>query len=275
MSEKQQESLYEVACKENPREMSWIAESAFNKVVAFCVRRMDAGLPLAAIDIDLASTVVIQTTGDLGEIEQYNQVAFVTAAANGDLEKVMRMAMDANVNDLKMALQDAVRGNHCPVIDFLINSHTSIPHNLAMGMASSYGRTDALKLFSAKYDLNDFQSFHEATLLTIALSLALHDSIITVADNKEMLVFLIESCGMDINHQPTDGRTVMHKLLLKERINPACAEEIIFILKYRPNLELKDSKGVSAMDLLKDLTNERLISLTNELSAEGEGAAPR
>lgn len=202
-------------------------------------------------------------------------LTFIGYADDGNLEKVMEMADRASPSELRMALEGAVYSNHCPVIDFLINLPVDIEHNTALWMASAYGHPSALKLLGTKYDFSAYQSKSENTLLSAALSEAYHDDELDMANNKEVLEFLVEACKMDINHQAANGNTLLHNLLTTVRDSAGRDEEIIHILRYRPDVELKDNNGVSIIGLLKASTSERLISLADELSAEGEGASPR
>lgn len=213
------------------------------------------------------------------DIEDIESLRIVYHADNGELDEVKLLARYASPKVLCRALEGAVQSNHYDVVDYLINLNADIDHNTALEMASMYGHVGALNVLSTKYDLNDYQNPYGETLLSVALEEAFYDfhghGDTDRTNNIGTLDFLIDTHNMNINHQNSMGQTLLHKLLLNMHRVPESVVEIIHILKYRPDLELKNCKGTSLLDILNQPGNERLMAVVDELNAENESHSPR
>lgn len=181
------------------------------------------------------------------------------AVDNGDLESIKELSKTATLGELREALDGAAYHNLHEIALFLVSLDVDLKYDSAMWTASSYGHHRVLKILHEKYDVLTYKDNHGETLLSVALCEAYHDDDSDHDNDNETIRFLIEQCGLDINHQNNSGSTLLHKLA------DGNEEDVVFILKYKPDLSIKDNNGVSIIDAFMQHKGEILSIIEHNL----------
>ncbi len=204
----------------------------------------------------------------LGASVYANTDEFMAAAKSGDADIVkeyLGYGMNVNLKDEgtrgggRTALIHAAMAGHANVIEVLIDGGADVSlmdnsGNTALLVASEKGYSEVVELLiKGGADVN--QQVHK----TVVFVKQIRTPMVKAFENKHFKVLeLLLAAGADINVRDEKGRTILMKAS-----ESGDAEMVEFIMKYKPDLTLRDNSRKTAEDVAKNIEILRLLKSSN------------
>ncbi len=198
-----------------------------------------------------------------------NNDEFFGAAKSGDVgivKEYIEWGINVNIKDEgvinggRTALIHAVIGGHTDVVEALVDASadTSIMDNAgntALIVAAEKGYSEIVGLLiKGKADVN------QPVQRTVMLKKSIHTPLSKAFEKNHFEVLeLLLAAGADINTRDEKDSTILMKASKSGDV-----EMVTFILKYNPNLTLKDSSGKTAEDVAKNIKILQLLKKASE-----------
>lgn len=222
----------------------------------------DGVLPLhQAIAMKLEDTVALLLDAgvNVNQADRQYQTPLMVAAESGALSMIdplVKCGADVNAFDRRgdTPLHKAVRYNNNSMVQLLLE-HAADPtifnftHMTPMHIAARDGNNELVSVFLKRPDILELCDESERTPFDYALK-----------SRKYKTAKLLMEHGADINRQLVNGDTLLHRLLMDKPDIPA----IRFLLSEGARVDIKNIKGKTAFDLLREKELDYLINIEDE-----------